>query len=146
MKIILNEDVRGKGHRGDLITVADGYGSYLIREGKAEQATQSVMNKWQRIKDENALQDNLRRKEANIFKNDLEKGSFTFKVNAKDGKVFGTITAGAFADAINNKYPNMSVTKKFVDVPKTPTLGSYQASVVLYKDIVAKVNFDVVEN
>ena len=145
MKIILNEDIRGKGKRGDVLTVADGYGSYLIREKKAVQATPSELNKWQRIKDEDMLQDKLKRQEANIFKNDLEKTHFTFKVKANDGKVFGNITAKALTESINDKYPGMSVTKNWVNVPKTPTLGVYQGSVTLYKDIVAKVHFELIE-
>lgn len=147
MKIILDEDVKGKGKKGQMIEVADGYGSFLIRSKKASLATEGVINKWKRIHEEETLQDNLIRKEATNLKNLIEKETFTFKVKAENGKVFGSITNSDVAKKLNEKYSNQTIKieKKDVTVPKTSTLGVYQAKVVLYKDIVAVASINVSE-
>lgn len=143
MKVILEEDVRGKGHKGQVIDVANGYGTFLINSKKAIPANDSNMKKWKRNQDEIALQDNLRRKEANIFKNDLEKQSWVFKVKSNGGKIFGSVTDTDLANEIGRVYPSMGITKKDVKVPKISTVGLYEASVVIYKDIVARLSVDV---
>lgn len=146
MKIILDEDVKGKGKRGQMIEVANGYGTYLIKSKKASLATEAVINKWKRIHDEENLQDSLIRKDANSFKSLLESKVLTFKVKAENGKVFGSITSSDVANKINEVYnSSIQVDKKNITIPKTSTIGLYEAKVVLYKDIVASVNINVIE-
>lgn len=146
MKIILDEDVKGKGKRGQMIEVANGYGTFLIKSKKASLATEAVINKWKRIHDEESLQDSLIRKEATSFKNLLESKALTFKVKAENGKVFGSVTSSDIANRINEVYnSSIQVNKKDITIPKTSTIGIYEAKVILYKDIIANVSIDVSE-
>lgn len=144
MKIILEEDVKGKGKRGQLINVADGYGTFLIRSKKASLATESVVNKWNRIHDNEKLQDSLQRTQALDNKKLLESNSLVFKVKAKNGKVFGTVTSSDVAKRINEEY-SLDVGKKDVSISQTSFIGTYAAKVSLYKDVVAEVRVIVSE-
>ena len=146
MKIILEEDVRGKGKRGQMISVADGYGSFLIKNGKASLATKGNINKWKRLHEEDLLQDSLKRKDALTYKDLIEKEVLEFKVKAKNNKIFGSITSLDVVKKLNEKFStSISVEKKNVDVPKISVLGMYEAKVTLYKDIVAIIPIKVVE-
>lgn len=147
MKIILKEDVRKQGLAGEMLEVADGYASYLIREGKAEQVTASVLERWKRKNEEMKLQDNLKRKDAEVLKEILESNPLVFTVRAKNGKTFGNITSMDVANRLNELHSSITYAfcKKNIDIPKTPTLGIYNSTVTIYKNIVANVLVDVRE-
>ena len=44
MKVIFTQDVRGKGKRGEVKEMADGYANFLIKEGKAKRANAQAMS------------------------------------------------------------------------------------------------------
>jgi len=61
MKVILQKDVKGSGKKGDLVNVADGYGTYLLKNGLAKKA------------DNQACQINASQKEAEAYHKEQER-------------------------------------------------------------------------
>lgn len=62
MKVIFTQDVRGKGKRGEVKEMADGYANFLIKEGKAKRANAQAMSE---LKGQNVLR---QRKKPNFWR------------------------------------------------------------------------------
>lgn len=143
MKVILEEFIKGKGNKGQIIDVAPGYATYLINSKKAIPANDSNMKKWKREQDEIVLKDNLVRKEALAFKDLLESKSLSFLVKSNNGKIFGSVTDSDILKEIEKLNNTFSISKKNIKVPKISTLGDYFVDVTLYKDIKAHIKINV---
>lgn len=145
MKVILLEDVKKLGKKGDIKDVADGYGrNFLIARGLA--VVESAGSK--KILDEQNKKaqelDAQNRVEANELKAKIEAKTFEFKVKAKDGKVSGSISGKQIEEAL--KKEGLVIDKrKIKDSETLNTLGTYNVKVELYKDIIAIIKVKLVE-
>ena len=144
MDIILKTDIAGLGYKNDTVAVKPGYGrNYLIPQGFAIMATES--NK--KIVAENIRQASHK---AEKIKNDAQTiadaiGDMTLTIPAKagdSGKIFGRVTNTQVADALREK--GFDIDRKKISVEDIKTLGTYEASLDLHKDVKHKVKFDVV--
>lgn len=147
MEVILKQDVQNLGNKDEIVTVKNGYGAnWLIPQGLAVMATPSAKkihaeNMKQRAHKEAALRADAQAKAAKME-------GITVKVAAKvseKGKVFGSVSNIQVADAL--VAAGQDVDKKnitLVGEALVKELGSYQATVKIYKDIKATVNFEVV--
>lgn len=145
MKIILLKDVKGLGKKGDIKEVKDGYGNnFLIKNNLGVLATKTSLN---RLEAENkAFQEleNDKRTEALSLKEKLEKITITFKVKTgKEGKVFGSVSSKMIETELKKlKY---EIDKKNIIIDNSiSTLGFHIISIVLYKDVSAKVKIELV--
>lgn len=145
MKVILLQDVKKLGKKGDIKDVADGYGrNFLIARGLA--VVESAGSK--KILDEQNKKaqelDAQNRVEANELKAKIEAKTFEFKVKAKDGKVSGSISGKQIEEAL--KKEGLVIDKrKIKDSETLNTLGTYNVKVELYKDIIAIIKVKLVE-
>ena len=94
MKIILLQDVKGQGKKGEVIDVNEGYArNFLIKKGLAEVATASKLND---ISQKKAAADFHKAEEVKATKamaSELKGKTFTVKIKAgQNGKVFGSVT------------------------------------------------------
>ncbi len=146
MEIILKEDIEKLGYKDDLLTVKPGYArNYLIPKGMAIVATPSqkkvlAENLKQRAHKEDKLKD-----EANKTAESLAKE--TFKIGAKvgeNGKIFGSVNTIQLADAI--EAAGFTVDRKRITIKNEPIkqVGTYEADVVLHKEITQTITFEVV--
>ncbi|HLL97066.1 MAG TPA: 50S ribosomal protein L9 [Spirosoma sp.] len=144
MNIILKTDIAGLGYKNDTVTVKPGYGrNYLIPQGFAVMATES--NK--KIVTENIRQaahkaEKIKTEAQTIAENI---GDMTLTIPAKSGesgKIFGRVTNTQVADALREK--GFDIDRKKITVDDVKSLGSYEASIDLHKDVKHKVKFDVV--
>lgn len=144
MDIILKTDIAGLGYKNDTVVVKPGYGrNYLIPQGYAMMATES--NK--KIVAENIRQASHK---AEKIKNDAQSiadaiGDTTLTIPAKagdSGKIFGRVTNTQVADALRAK--GFDIDRKKISVEDIKTLGTYEASLDLHKDVKHKVTFEVV--
>ena len=104
MKIILTEDVKKKGKKGEILNVKDGYGNFLIKQNQAVLLTDkslSKLNKDNEKKEQKKLEEN---NNCNIVKKKLEKEKLEFKVKtgAQD-KIFGTISPKQISNLLKEK-------------------------------------------
>ncbi|MCR5564417.1 MAG: 50S ribosomal protein L9 [Gammaproteobacteria bacterium] len=147
MKVILIEDVKKQGKKGDIIDVQTGFGNYLLSRHLAIEANASNIaaleeqreNEERRIEEEMAV--------AKKLKDILE--TTTVKVTVKtgsNGKLFGSVSTKEIADALMEQ-KNINVDKRKIMLPdeKITALGTYQASARLYKDVMAKFNIEVID-
>ena len=96
MKIIFTEDVRGKGRRGEIKELPDGYANFLIKQNKAKQANAQAMSQLKGQKRAEARKEAEELEEAKKFKELLESGERVVEMKAKagtDGRLFGSITS-----------------------------------------------------
>ena len=144
MEIILKTDIAGLGYKNDTVTVKPGYGrNYLIPQGFAVMATAS---------NKKIVAENIRQAAHKVEKirNDAQAladsiGELTLTIPAKageSGKIFGRVTNTQVADALREK--GFDIDRKKISVDDVKTLGTYEATLDLHKDVKHKVTFEVV--
>jgi large subunit ribosomal protein L9 len=146
MEIILKKDVEQLGYKDDLLNVKPGYArNYLIPQGYAVLATSTqkkihAENLKQRAHKETKVRDEAQK----LAKKLTEQ---TIKIGAKageNGKIFGSVNTIQLADALEAQ--GFTVDRKRISIKNEPIrqIGIYQADVVIHKDIVQTINFEVV--
>ena len=147
MKVILLQDVKALGKKGELVKASDGYArNFLLPNGLAKEANAQAMNELKNA--ENAKQYKIETdiKKANEAKAALE--GETFKMTAKagnGGRLFGSVTAKEISGEIK-KQKGIDVDKRKITLDADiKAFGTYNAEIKLYNGIVAKVKVQVSE-
>ncbi len=144
MEIILIKDVENVGYANDIVNVKPGYANnFLIPQGYAKSATSSAKK---------ILAENLRQrahKDAKILADaqaQAEKVSATaisISAKAEEGRLFGTVTAAAIAEALTAK--GIATDRKAVTIDSAiKTVGEYEVSVRIHRDVKATVKLSVI--
>lgn len=146
MKVILKQDVKNLGKKGELVNASDGYArNYLFPRGLATEANASAMNDFNNK--ENAKKFH-KQEEIKAAQADCEKlDGKTFKLSAKagaNGKLFGSVTAKDVSAAIKNEL-NLDVDKRKISMDDVKQFGTYEAEVKVYQGISAKIYVQVTE-
>lgn len=140
MKVILLQDVKGQGKKGEVVEVNEGYArNFLIKKGLAEAATASKLND---LTQKKAAADFHKAEEVKATKAlaaEIKGKSFTVKIKAgQGGKVFGSVTGANVADAL--QAAGYNVDKKKVVLPQPiKTLGTYDVELKLMEGITSKI-------
>jgi large subunit ribosomal protein L9 len=145
MKVILTEDLRGTGKKGETVDVKEGYGrNYLIPEGLALPATESNQKRFENIIKN--LHDKKGRvlKAAADIKEKLEEISLVIKKKAgADGKLFGSVTHKDVADAIKETL-DVEINRKSVRINEPiKSTGAHTLEIHLEQNITATVKVEV---
>jgi large subunit ribosomal protein L9 len=146
MKVILREDVKKLGSKGDVVDVADGYArNYLFPRGMAAEATKGKMKE---IKEQEAKKERLaaeRREEAEKLKSKIESEKFVLKVKAgEQGRLFGSVNTKDIAEAAAEK--GYDIDKRKIELDDSiKNLGVHNVNVKLYDDVTAELKVDVQE-
>lgn len=146
MQVILLQDVKGQGKKGDLIDVNEGYArNFLVKKGFAEVATPSKIND---LKQKKAAADYHKAEEVkamHALASELKGKTFTVKIKAgQNGKVFGSVTGANISDSL--KAAGYDVDKKKI-VLESPikAVGTYDVELKLLEGISAKIKVQVAE-
>lgn len=146
MKVILKEDVKSLGKKGDLVNTSDGYArNYLFPKGLAIEANAQAMNEFNNKEKAKKFHKAEEIKAANKVKDRLE--GTTFKLKAKagaNGKLFGSVTAKDVAAEIK-RTANEDIDKRKIVMEDIKAFGTVQAEVKIYQGITAKVFVQVTE-
>jgi len=134
MDIILKKDVENLGSKNDTVSVRAGYANnFLIPNGLATIATASA----RKIAAENIRQSAHKeakfRADATAIAEQLAKITLEYVVKAKGNKISGSITSSNVSEDLATK--GFSFDKKNINLPKISSLGTYEASVKLYKEV-----------
>ena len=139
MKVILLQDVKKLGKKGDVINASDGYArNFLFPRNLAEEATDNnlhILNN----KKENERKQKLAEIEA-AQKLAAELKGKEIKITAKtgeNGKLFGAITSKDVAELINTQY-KVKVDKKKIVMDTIKIAGGYDIEVKLYPEVSTK--------
>ena len=137
MKVILLQDVKEQGKKGELINVSDGYArNYLLPKKLATEATANVLNVKRQADEAKHRKEELMRKEALELKEKLL--GLQVKVYAKAGsagKLFGSVTTKEISEELKVQHG--------IDLPKTKLLleeniksfGTFEVKVKLYPEV-----------
>ena len=138
MNIILTKDVKKQGKKGDILTVKDGYGKFLIQSGSAVLKTETSKNILDKENKERELKEKKLIEECTKLKKELEKLTLVFKVKTgKDDRVFGSISSKQIIESLKEKGYNIS--KKQVNMESINSLGFHNVEVVLHKKVSAEI-------
>ena len=143
----LKADVKGKGKKGDLIEVSEGYGrNFLMPRGLAEPATADNLNVKKAQDEAHARKVALEQQAAREAAEKLKVSPV--KVPAKGGsggRLFGAVTSKEIAEELNKQY-GLSVPKqKIVLEEPIKTFGVHRVKAKLYQDIAGEILVQVVE-
>ena len=141
MKVILNEDVKGSGKKGDVVEVSDGYArNFLFKKKLAEVATSVNVNSIKIKKEAEAFHFAETLKETKQLAEELKKVTVNLKVKCgENGKIFGSVTS----KEISAKLLDMGFDidkKKIVLKEPIKSAGSYVLAVKLFPKITSQIS------
>lgn len=149
MKVILLQDVKKQGKKGQVIEVSDGYGrNFLIKNGLAKLADSSAMSQ---LSAENKAKQRIAEEEfveAKLLKAAIEDEKTVVTIKAKSGsdeRLFGTIPSKQIAEELNKQH-NIKIDKRKIQLEQNlASLGYHHVEVKLHHDVTAKINVHVIE-
>ena len=141
MKVILKEDVKKLGKKGDIVTVADGYGqNFLIKNNLAVLATEYGKELVAKEKEEARLKDLENKKEAEALKERLETLTLEFALSSgKNGRTFGSVSTKNLAEELLKRHDIKIDKRKFINAHPIQALGYTQLKIELYKGVIATI-------
>lgn len=145
MKVILNQDIKGQGKKGQLVEVSEGYGrNYLLPRGLAKEATKSNINvmEGQAASAKYHKQQELEAAQKTADEMKEIKVVLTAKAG-ENGKLFGSITSKDVAEALKMQHHIKIDKKKFVLPDGIKTLGTTAVDVKIYSGVTGKLNVEI---
>lgn len=146
MKVVLLQDVKKIGKKGDVIEVSDGYGrNVLIRKGLGVEGTKANLNTAAQRQESKVFKDKVAADEAVIMAAQLKKVKVVIKVQCgEDGKIFGSVTGKDISEALEKQY-KFKLEKKNIRL-KSPikTLGEYDVEVWVHQQVTSSIHVSVV--
>ncbi len=146
MKVILKQDVKSLGKKGDLVNASDGYArNFLFPKGLAIEANASAMNEFNSKENAKKFHKAEEIKAAQETADKLE--GKTFKLTAKagaNGKLFGSVTSKDVSKKVKDDL-GIDIDKRKIVMQDIKSFGTVQAEVKVYQGISAKVFVQVTE-
>lgn len=141
MKVILLQDVRGKGKKDDIIDVADGYANnFLIKNKLAVQYTKSskaILD--QEVEKREAAEEKLV-ESLNKVKDKLKNQTIVFKVKTGEkDKIFGSVSTKQISDKLVEMGYEIDKKNVFTDI-NLDKLGTYIVKIKLHKKVEFNIN------
>ena len=143
MEVILLKDMEKLGYANDIVNVKPGYANnYLIPQGYAKAATASAKKVLAENLKQRAHKDAKILADAQALAETIANLPLTLNVKAEEGKLFGTVTAADLAEALAAK--GIEVDRKLIVVEPIKTVGEYEATAKLHREVMATIKFSVV--
>lgn len=147
MKVILTQDVKAQGKKGQLIDVSDGYAkNFLLPKGLAIVAGAKEMNEMKNRESAEKFRIETEKKEAQMLAEKLN--GVVVKVMATagaEGKLYGSVTSMEIADILSKEHGINIDKRKIVMGDPIKAFGSYTFDVKLYAEVTGKLNVIVTE-
>ena len=149
MKVIFIKDMKGKGKRGEVKNVPDGYAqNFLIKNGYAKVATSSNLNTLKRVQKAEKDAYEAEKAAAEDIKKKLEddKTIVNFKSKAgTDSRLFGSISSKKIVEGLEKQY-GIKVDKRKLELPEPiKSLGYTNVPVKLFKGVEAVIRVHITE-
>ena len=145
MKVILTDEIRGLGARGDIVTVKDGYArNYLIPKNLAREATTGNLKGIDQERKKWALLAQQEKVTAEKAASSVQGMKVTVQKRVgENGQLFGSVTANEIADALEAK--GIEVDKRRIELAHViKSLGVHDVDVRLHRDVTAHIQVKVV--
>lgn len=146
MKVILQQDVKSLGNKGDLVNASDGYArNFLFPKGLAVEANASAMNDYNNKESAKKFHKAEEIKAAQELASKLEGKTFSLKAKAgANGKLFGSVTSKDVSAKIKDDL-GIDIDKRKISMADIKAFGTVQAEIKVYQGISAKVFVQVSE-
>ena len=147
MKVILQQDVKGKGKKGQMIEVSDGYArNYMLPRKIAVEATPDNINTM-RMNDKALLERQTKeRAEAVRIMNEMKEVTLTLRVKGGGaGRLFGSVTTQEIADALQKEHGIALDKRKIVLDEAIKTVGTYTVKCKLGYEITGELKLKIEE-
>lgn len=145
MKVILTEEIRGLGTRGEVVTVKDGYArNFLLPKNLAREATAGNLKQIEHERRKWAL---LAQQEKDVAQKAADKvKGVKIRIEKRvgdQGHLFGSVTANEIADALLEK--GIEIDKRRIELGSPiKTIGLHDVDVRLHRDVTAQIQVEVV--
>ena len=147
MKVILLQDVKGKGKKGQLLEVSDGYArNFMLPRKIAVEATADAVNTMRM--NYKATQERIAREKAEAMETAKKLRELTVTVTAKgggNGRLFGSVTNQEIADALKAKAGIVLDKRKIVISDAIKNVGTYMVTCKLGYEITAPLTVKIEE-
>lgn len=147
MKVILLQDEKKLGKKGDIVEVSEGYArNYILPKKIGAEASAKNMNdlKLKKANDEKVAKEQL--DAAKAMAEDLEGRQVIVKIKAGEGgKTFGSVSSKEIAEAFKTQH-NLDIDKKKIQMSESiKTFGAYEVPVKLHPKVTGKLHVKVTE-
>ena len=147
MKVILLQDVKGKGKKGQMLEVSDGYArNFMLPKKMAIEATPDAINTMKM--NDKATQERIAREKAAALEVSKKLREMTLVVTAKGGgagRLFGSVTNQEIADALKAKTGIALDKRKIVIADAIKSVGTYTVQCKLGYEITAPLTVKIEE-
>lgn len=146
MKVILLQDVKALGKKGDIVNTSDGYArNFLFPKKMALEATDGNLNTANARKESERKQKIKETEAAQELVNELKKKELLIKVKTGEGgRLFGAITSKDVSEAIK-KQLGLEIDKKKIVMDNIKGTGLYEAEIKVYPEISGRLKIRVDE-
>lgn len=141
MKVVLLEDIKGTGKKGDIKEVSDGYArNFLLPKKLAKEATTSLMNDIENKKKAEERRKKVELEQAYMDRDLLEGQAYVVRAKSgSGGRLFGSITTKEVAVAIKDK-SNIDIDKRNIIIEEDiKQYGRYDVLIKIHSGITAKI-------
>ena len=143
MKLILTQDVKGQGKKGELIDVSDGYArNFLLPKKLAIEANAKNMTELKNAETSKRIQDEKERAKANAVVEKLTSCVVKIQRSGAEDKMYGSVTSKEVAEELKAQF-GIEIDKRKLQMDQIKTYGTYEIPVKLYAEISGKVNLVV---
>jgi large subunit ribosomal protein L9 len=147
MKVIFLKDVKGKGKKGEVKNVADGYAhNFLLKQGLAKEANNANISTLDALKKKEEKEAAEELAEAKKLKEVLDQITVELFAKAGEGgRLFGSITTKQIAEELQKKHGIKIDKRKMELADAIRTLGHTKVPVKLHHEVVATLTVSVTE-
>lgn len=144
MKLVLLQDVKSLGKKGEMVNASDGYArNFLIPKGLAKEVNNQVMNEFKNAENSKKYKTEQDIAAANASKAKLDGQTLLIKAKAGQGsKLFGSITSKEVSAEIKAKL-GLDIDKRKIVMSDIKSIGSFKAEIKLYTGISATLTIEV---
>ena len=147
MKVILLQDVKSLGKKGEIVNISDGYArNFVLPKGLGKEANAANLNdlKLQKANEEKVAKEKLEK--ARKLAAELEEKEVTVKMRfGEGGKSFGSISGKEIAAAAKEQC-GLELDKKKIQLSESiKALGTYEVQIKLHPQVVGKLKVNVIE-
>lgn len=138
MKVILTQDVKNLGKKGEMVTTTDGYArNFLFPRKLATEANAQAMTELKNREDSQNHKIKVEKEAATEAANKLSGQTIKIKAKAgQGGRLFGSVTAKEVAETIKKDF-GITVDKRKITVSDIKAFGTYKAQAKFYQGITA---------
>ena len=149
MKVIFMQDVKGRGKRGQVKNVPDGYAqNFLIKRGLAKEANKGNLNTLKRVEANEKAEYEAQKAEAEAIKAKLEADGTVVELKSKagaDARLFGSVSGKKIVAALDQQF-GIKLDKRKLNLPEPiKALGYTTVPVKLFKGVESKVRVHITE-